>query len=211
MGRITRCRPAHEGERSRQRARTITIELQTDSRGVAMDPPTTFSATTAASSRPGRPPRRHANAPGLASALAIALFSIGSAHPLVGQLAVRETSLGARPEGTVRHTIEVSAAMRLGCVVATAAGNAVVIDGVRGPLHADVDTARQIDTGTRPFIGFSPDGKRFACRVRQGEGGSATGDSIPEDRFIASAMASSRSVGIRSSSARGLDGKVACR
>jgi hypothetical protein len=70
------------------------------------------------------------------------------------------------------HTIEVSASIRLGYVVETPAGDAVVVDGVRGPLYPDIDTSSRtyFERPRRPYIRFSPDGERFAYVAKQGDG-----------------------------------------
>lgn len=93
-------------------------------------------------------------------------------RPAAGQLAVRETSLGVRPIEMVPQTIEVSVSMRLGYVVQTPAGYAVVVDGVRGQLYSYIDTRTRwsfTERARRPHIRFSPDGKRFAYVAKQGD------------------------------------------
>lgn len=91
------------------------------------------------------------------------------ARPVVSQLVVQEVSLGARADEALAHTVEVSSAMRLGYVVATPAGKAVVVDGVQGPLYADIRPGGVTDGQRRPHIVFSPDGQRFAYLARVGD------------------------------------------
>lgn len=88
------------------------------------------------------------------------------------QLVVRETSLGVRPSEMLARTIEVSASMRLGYVVETPAGDAVVVDGVQGALYPDIDTSYRshFEMLRRPYIRFSPDGERFAYIAKQADG-----------------------------------------
>jgi len=73
----------------------------------------------------------------------------------------------------VANTIEISASMRLGYVVETPAGDAVVVDGVRGQLYPDIDTRTRwssFERARRPYIRFSPEGQRFAYVAKQGDG-----------------------------------------
>lgn len=93
-------------------------------------------------------------------------------RPAAAQFVLRETSLGVRPSEMVPNTIEVSASMRLGYVVQTPTGYAVVVDGVRGELYSFIDTRTRwssFERARRPHIRFSPDGKRFAYVAKQGD------------------------------------------
>jgi len=104
---------------------------------------------------------------------AVVASALAPLWPAAAQLAVRETSLGVRPSEVVPHTVQVSASMRLGYVVATPAGDAVVVDGVRGPLYPYIDTEIRwsyVERALRRSISFSPDGKRFAYMAKQSDG-----------------------------------------
>ncbi len=114
-------------------------------------------------------PFRHCTRARLAFGLAISLHAITNVGPLAAQLRVREASLGIRPEGMVERTIEIRSAMRFGYVLATRAGFALVVDSVMGPRYSQVDTMWH-DGGRRPYITFSPDGKRFAYLATRSDG-----------------------------------------
>ena len=129
--------------------------------------------------------------------LAGAIVSAAAARfrPAEAQLMVRETSLGIRPDGMLPQTIEVSAAMRLGYVVETSGGDAVVVDGVRGRLYSDINTRgasyiapalrRYFPAGRRPYLTFSPDGMRFASAAKQGDRALVVVDGAPGPLFDA--------------------------
>ena len=116
-------------------------------------------------------------------------------RPVAAQLTVRETSLGVRPDGMVPRTIEISATMRLGYVVETPAGDAVVVDGVRGPLYSDIniygapsialELRRYFAPGRRLYLTFSPDGRRFVSAAKQDDRALVTVDGIADSLFDA--------------------------
>ena len=103
---------------------------------------------------------------------AVVVAALLPVREVAAQLVVHESSLGIRPAEMAPHTIEVSPSMRLGYVVETPAGDAVVVDGVRGPLYPDIDTSSRtyFERPRRPYIRFSPDGKRFAYIAKQRDG-----------------------------------------
>jgi hypothetical protein len=102
--------------------------------------------------------------------IAIAIASGLQAQPNNPTLVVRETSLGVRPAGIVPYTIEISPAMRIAYVVESASGDAVVVDGVRGPTYQSIANRHLTEAGRQRSIFFSYDGSRVAYRARKAGG-----------------------------------------
>jgi len=94
-----------------------------------------------------------------------AVCSIATMRAVGAQLAVREQSLGMRPDSFV--TSASSYSMRLAYVVWTPTGKAVMLDGVRGPSFTDIPH-RVTEAGARPNLSFSFDGERLAYQAQQG-------------------------------------------
>ena len=108
-------------------------------------------------------PLRVSSARTLAALLA-AIAALNDGSSLAAQLDVREEPLGIPPNGNLTRTLSISAAMRIGYVTSTPAGDAVVIDGVQRPFFSHIYQS----AGPTP-ITFSPDGKRFAYLAQLGD------------------------------------------
>jgi len=110
------------------------------------------------------------------------LYAFARAAPLAAQPPLHETSLGYRQAGADYNTVEISATLRLAYVVSTPAGEAVVVDGVRGPLYTEIVRSRLYADGPHP-IQFSPDGARYFYVARQGDSRFAVVDGVAGPAF----------------------------
>jgi hypothetical protein len=96
------------------------------------------------------------------------LLSACAFHGARAQPAIREHVIGVRPEGVVPHSVTISQTGRLAYVARSAAGDALVIDGVAGPAYAAIPTPPWY-AGIRLPIVFSPDGNRYAHNAKKGD------------------------------------------
>lgn len=110
------------------------------------------------------------------------LYAVGRVALLAAQPPLHETSFGSRQAGADHNTVEISATLRLAYVVSTSAGEAVVIDGVRGPLYTEIVRSRFYGDGPHP-IQFSPDGARSFYVARQGDSSFAVVDGVAGPAF----------------------------
>jgi Tol biopolymer transport system component len=104
------------------------------------------------------------------------------AAPLAAQPPLHETSFGYRLAGADYNTVEISATLRLAYVVLTSAGEAVVVDGVRGPFYTEIVRSQFYGDGPHP-IQFSPDGARYFYVARQGDSRFAVVDGVAGPAF----------------------------
>jgi hypothetical protein len=99
---------------------------------------------------------------------AVLVLSASAMQGARAQPAIREHVIGVRPDGVVPHSVTISQTGRLAYVARSAAGDALVVDGVVGPTYAAIPTPPWY-AGLRLSLVFSPDGNRYAHNAKKGD------------------------------------------